>query len=214
MIIFYSILNYIAHHLGFDIRFDCNYDLIRGAEFESYIEGVGIVRLKSIKYKYFSDKDLQMWNLCHAFFEKTSRVSASEKNKDYLFVTDFDKVFESMMNALISDNNVPKELIDQKDGKLVDHIFLSKSPLDGSPVYYIGDSKYYKTASEVEGKPLYKQHTYAKNVIQFHFDEAKRGKKTKVTYRESTTEGYMWAKFNAVCPPIEPPASKTLSERL
>ena len=68
MIIFYSILNYVAKHLGFDIRFECNYDLITGAEFESYMEEVGLIRLRTIKYKYFSDKDLQMWNLCYAFF--------------------------------------------------------------------------------------------------------------------------------------------------
>ena len=134
MIIFYSILNYVAKHLGFDLRFECNYDLITGAEFESYMEELGSIRLRAIKYKYFSDKDLQMWNLCYAFFEKTSRINSSEHSEDYLFVTDFDKVFESMMNALISDTNIPKLLVDQKDGKLVDHMFLHKSPIAGSPV--------------------------------------------------------------------------------
>lgn len=190
MIIFYSILNYVAKHLGFDLHFECNYVLITGAEFESYMEELGLIRLRAIKYKYFSDKDLQMWNLCYAFFEKTSRMNSSEHSEDYLFVTDFDKVFESMMNALISDKNVPKQLVDQKDGKIVDHIFRYDSPLDGSPVYYIGDSKYYKTVQGVHDTSLYKQYTYAKNVIQFHFDKRTKADDKKVKYRDEMSEGY------------------------
>ena len=190
MIIFYSILNYAAKHLGFDLRFECNYDLITGAEFESYMEEVGLIRLRAIKYKYFSDKDLQMWNLCYAFFEKTSRINSSEHSEDYLFVTDFDQVFESMMNALISDTEVHKRLVEQKDGKIVDHIFMHESPIDGSKVYYIGDSKYYKTEDDIKGTALYKQHTYAKNAIQFHIDKLNKGEKMEVEYRDNTTEGY------------------------
>ena len=190
MIIFYSILNYVAKHLGFDLRFECNYDLITGAEFESYMEEVGLIRLRAIKYKYFSDKDLQMWNLCYAFFEKTSRINSSEHSEDYLFVTDFDKVFESMMNALISDTEVHKRLVEQKDGKIVDHIFMHESPIDSSKVYYIGDSKYYKTEDDIKGTALYKQHTYAKNTIQFHIDRINKGVEMEVKYRDEDTEGY------------------------
>ncbi len=192
MIIFYSILNYVAKHLGFDIRFECNYDMITGAEFESYMEEVGLIRLRAIKYKYFSDKDLQMWNLCYAFFEKTGRINSDGVSEDYLFVTDFDRVFESMMNALISDTNVPKKLVDQKDGKIVDHIFMYNSPIDGSPVYYIGDSKYYKTEQGVHDTSLYKQYTYAKNVIQFHFDKRTKDADKKVQYRDWISEGYVF----------------------
>ena len=190
MVIFYSILNYIANQLRFDLRFECNYDLITGAEFESYMAEVGLLRLRAIKYKYFSDKDLQMWNLCYAFFEKTSRINLSDASEDYLFVTDFDKVFESMMDALISDSDVHKKLVEQKDGKIVDHIFMHDSPIDGSKVYYIGDSKYYKTEDDIKGTALYKQHTYAKNAIQFHIDKLNRGEEMDVDYRDNITEGY------------------------
>ena len=129
-----------------------------------------------------------MWNLCYAFFEETSNINSSEHSEDYLFVTDFDRVFESMMNALISDTNIPKMLIEQKDGKLVDHIFLHNSPIDGSPVYYIGDSKYYKTEQGVHDTSLYKQYTYAKNVIQFHFDKRTKEEEKKVQYRDEASE--------------------------
>ena len=192
MIIFYSILKYVVKHLGFDLRFECNYDLITGAEFESYMEEVGLIRLRAIKYKYFSDKDLQMWYLCYAFFEKTCRINSSEYGEDYLFVTDFDRVFESMINALISDINVPKKLVDQKDGKIVDHIFMYNSPIDGNPVYYIGDSKYYKTEQDVHDTSLYKQYTYAKNVIQFHFDKRTKDEDKRVQYRDMVSEGYVF----------------------
>jgi hypothetical protein len=190
MVIFYSILNHIKDQLGFEVHFECNYDLIRGAEFQSYIEELGLIRLAAIKYKYFSDKDLEMWNLCHAFFERTRSISSSDNAQDYLFVSDFDKVFESMMNALITDSNIPKKLVDQKDGKLVDHIFMHKSPLDGTDVYYIGDSKYYKADDSLDSKSLYKQYTYAKNVIQFHFDKNVCDADKRVQYREGITEGY------------------------
>lgn len=190
MIIFYSILNYAAKHLRFDIRLECNYNMITGTEFENYMEGLGLIRLRAIKYKYFSDKDLQMWSLCYAFFEKTSRINSSEHSDDYLFVTDFDKVFESMMDALISHTNIPKKLSEQKDGKLVDHIFMYNSPIDDSPIYYIGDSKYYKTEAGVHDTSLYKQYTYAKNVIQFHFDKTTSEKDKRVAYRQQVSEGY------------------------
>lgn len=190
MIIFYSILNYAARNLGFDIRLECNYDLITGAEFDSYKEELGLIRLRAIKYKYFSDKDLQMWKLCYAFFEATSKISSSDNSSDYLFVTNFDRVFESMMNALISDKNVHKKLIEQKDGKIIDHIFLHESPIDGQKVYYIGDSKYYKTEDDVKGTSLYKQHTYAKNIIQFFIDKINKNEEIGVKYRDKISEGY------------------------
>ena len=94
------------------------------------------------------------------------------------------------MNALISDKNVPKQLVDQKDGKIVDHIFRYDSPLDGSPIYYIGDSKYYKTEQDVHDTSLYKQYTYAKNVIQFHFDKRTKADDKRVQYRDEVCEGY------------------------
>ena len=58
MVIFYSILNYISNTLGLIVSTECNYDLITGAQFEAYMDGLGQTRLRAIKYKYFSDKDL------------------------------------------------------------------------------------------------------------------------------------------------------------
>ena len=62
-------------------------------------------------------------------------------------------------------------LKEQKDGKTIDHLYRYNSITDESQnIFYIGDSKYYKFAHKADGKPLYKQFTYAKNVIQYNLD--------------------------------------------
>lgn len=190
MIIFYSIISYISKNLGIRIITEYNYELISGAQFEAYLEGLGLTRLKAIKYKYFSDKDIQLWRLCYAFFEKTSQIEASNNIEDYLLISDFNQVFESMIDVLISDKDLPDILKNQEDGKIVDHIFRHNSPIDGQPIYYIGDSKYYSIGRNIEDKSLYKQFTYAKNIIQYHFITKKRNKLESIRYRDNLTEGY------------------------
>ena len=48
----------------------------------------------------------------------------------------------------------------------VDRGHILNNSQDDKPVYYIGDSKYYKRNTEVGEESIYKQFTYAKNVIQ------------------------------------------------
>lgn len=190
MVIFHSVLHYISSELGMMVRTECNYDLISGAQFEAYLDGLGLVSLNAIKYKYFSDKDIRLWNLCRAFFEKTSGIRERNAGKDYLLVGNFEKVFEAMMDALISDRNLPNFLKNQTDGKIVDHIFRYRSPIDGKEVYYIGDSKYYSVGAALGDNSIYKQFTYAKNIIQYHFIKSKAGKLEGSGYRDEFTEGY------------------------
>lgn len=190
MIIFHSILHYISSSLGLIVHTECNYDLITGARFETYLDGLGLVRLNAIKYKYFSDKDIRLWNLCKAFFEKTSGIKEKSTSADYLLVGSFEIVFEAMMDALISDHNLPEFLKNQTDGKIVDHIFRYHSPIDGKEVYYIGDSKYYSVGASLGDNSIYKQFTYAKNIIQYHFIKSKAGKLEGGGYRDVVTEGY------------------------
>ena len=190
MVIFHSIINYISNNFGISIITGYNYDIITGAKFDAYLEGFGQIRLNAIKYKYFSDKDIQLWNLCNAFFAKTSQIESSDNIEDYLLVSDFNLVFESMVDALISDKDLPDILKNQEDGKIVDHIFRHVSPIDGRPIYYIGDSKYYSIGRDIEEKSIYKQFTYAKNIIQYHFIEDKKKKLGDICYRDRLTEGY------------------------
>ena len=185
MVIFYSILNYISGNLGIMIPVECNYELITGAQFEAYMEGLGETRLNAIKYKYFSDKDLKLWNLCYAFFQKTSGIQSSNDISDFLLIGSFEIVFESMIDALIGDPDL-SGIKSMDDGKIIDHIFRYHSPIDGKDIYYIGDSKYYAIGAEIGDGSIYKQFTYAKNIIQYHFN----GKLEASGYRDMLTEGY------------------------
>ena len=63
LVIFYSILDYVNRHYGFKERFNLAYDLIPAAEFRRCLSGYGEARLRQIKYKYFSDRDLALWEL-------------------------------------------------------------------------------------------------------------------------------------------------------
>lgn len=175
LVIFFSILNYVNEHYGFDTPVNCNFKLITGNKFEAYLNGLGQVRLRQIKYKYFSDKALRLWDLCYAFFDKARRVVIDTRQKDYLLVKNFNIVFEAIIDELVGEprDKIPAGLKDQPDGKRIDHLYSYQSLTaydKDKPVYYIGDSKYYKRGNEVGANSVYKQFTYARNVIQWNLN--------------------------------------------
>lgn len=206
LIIFFSILNYIKEEHGFSFYMNINYQLITHDKIKrSYIgKNYGCRRLKQIKYKYFSDKALRIWDLCYAFFDREYKISINRQAEDFLLAKDFDHIFEVMIDTLIGGedkNKLPKELTEQRDGKLVDHMFIGQGLIEQSNLpseltYYIGDSKYYKRSkndSVVLGdKSIYKQYTYAKNVIQWNMnlflDDSDDGEQPQL--RDALTEGY------------------------
>lgn len=201
LIIFYSILNYLKEFYGFHINFNVNYDLITGRRFNLYLnKGGGLERLRQIKYKYFSDKALQLWELCYAFFEQSSQVRMNAQINEFLLVKNFNIVFEAIIDELIGDTKLPDRLNKkQADGKEVDHIYLWNSLTNVEPnkqVYYIGDSKYYKQKNEIGLPSIAKQYTYARNVIQWNLnlffgenaDETPH--ETDFCLRDELTEGY------------------------
>lgn len=207
LIIFFSILNYIHVKFGFPVILNLGYELIKGKKFESYLKGHGRLRLKQIKYKYFSDKALQIWKLCYDFFERSSE-SVNTTLKEYLLAKNFNIVFEAIINELIGDKNVPDELKNQRDGKIVDHIFSYKGLTthdEDKDIYYIGDSKYYKLGNKIGDNSIYKQYTYARNLIQWNLglflpaeeneSQTKTNRRKALSeqqpkYRDDTTEGY------------------------
>ena len=200
LIIFYSILNYIKETYGFYVDIQVGFPLIRGAQFKSYIEGRGAVRLRQIKYKYFSDISLYLWDLCYAFFELAHKINTPADMKEYLLVKNFYIVFEAIIDELIGSAEdkaaLPSELTEQKDGKLVDHLYTYKAlmqPEDGErQTYYIGNSKYYKIGARLGEHSIYKQYTYARNIIQSNIDlwmDDKRENPT-IRVRDDLTEGY------------------------
>lgn len=195
LILFFSILHYINKIYGFHSVVDYNYDIIDGNLFEEYLKNLGCVRLRQIKYKYFSDKQIYLWNLCYAFFDRCENIRTNGLQSDYLLANNFNIVFEDMVDDLIGDQNLPKGLKEQKDGKIVDHIYKDASLLslvnkqeNVEHIYYIGDSKYYKKGDSIEGESIYKQFTYAKNVIQYNINEENKSKSPR--YRDDLTEGY------------------------
>ena len=124
---------------------------------------------------------------------------------DYLLARDFDHIFEKMIDKLLSgDEELPDELKEQKDGKIVDHMYVDKglivkSNLADELIYYIGDSKYYKRGkndkTNLGDTSIYKQYTYARNVIQWNMNMFLGLPKTKQhdnqpQLRDNLTEGY------------------------
>ena len=202
IIIFFSILNYVADRFGFKSEIPFGFKLISPNQFERYINGFGKRRLRQIKYKYYSDIAVRLWDLCYAFFDKAYQIKMSVDQSEYLLVKSFHVVFEAMIEELIGDNDVPKGLKEQEDGKLVDHFYsyqgLVSNRLENNDVYYIGDSKYYKIGSDPGKGSVYKQYTYARNVIQWNLNlfldsERKYNEKDKyrcIKLRDELTEGY------------------------
>ena len=210
LVIFYSILNYVRQTYGFPVEVDLNYNLITGKRFECYMPhrredgttdcGFGVRRLRQIKYKYFSDKALQLWDLCFAFFDQSKNVRINAQLNEFLLAKNFNIVFEAIIDELIGDSEFPDRLNKkQEDGKQVDHMYLYKSLTSVEPdkqVYYIGDSKYYKQKNPISRESVAKQYTYARNVIQWNLnlffgeDSDSKPRETDFCLRDEITEGY------------------------
>ncbi len=197
LIIFFSILNFIGDTYGFEKNINCNFPLITGKQFEKYLHGYGTVRLRQIKYKYFSDKAIQLWRLCYAFFDEARQIFVKTEQKEYLLVKSFNIIFEDIIDTIIGDNPLPDGMSKKQDyGKIIDHLFKAKSLIGNGQTYYIGDSKYYKMGNELGTGSIYKQYAYARNVIQWNVDifngERKIDEKEKsgIKLRDDLTEGY------------------------
>lgn len=183
-VIFFSILNFINEEYGFRTPINMQYELLTKSQFATYRKGYGKTRLKELRYKYFSDKAVLLWDLCYAFFDSSYQLTTNTDNKEYLLAKKYNTIFEAMIDELVgtSHNDIPPGLADQEDGKQVDHMYtdLALTSSENREVYYIGDSKYYKMTTAL-GKPsISKQYTYARNVIQWNInlwkkdDEGKR----------------------------------------
>ena len=192
-IIFFSILNYLNDAYGFRTPINCNYELIKGKQFEAYRNGMGKTRLRQIRYKYFSDKTLQLWDLCFAFFDASHRIAVNTDQREYLLAKSFEHVFEAMIDELIGEKNPPRGLKEQADGKRVDHMYtyygLTHGDDQDDEIYYIGDSKYYKSGHHLGHESVYKQYTYARNVIQWNIDLFMKGQHEGWT--EEEREAYL-----------------------
>ena len=200
IIIYFSILNHINETYGFPVDITLGFELIKGRKFEHYLKGYGKRRLQQIKYRYFSDIQLRLWEMCYAFFDKAHQIHIVTEQREYLLVKNFNIVFEAIIDELIGDKEPPRGLKDQDDGKRVDHIYSYRNLTNNEedkPIYYIGDSKYYKIGNKISDESVYKQFTYARNVIQWNLnlfldnsEEDAALRKEHPIYRDEQTEGY------------------------
>lgn len=206
LVLYFSILNYIREAHGFSFEINIHYQLIRPEKLKQlYIKKkFGCRRLRQIKYKYFTDKALRIWDLCYAFFDREYKISMNRQAEDFLLAKNFEHIFEAMIDTLVGGDDkqkLPSELIEQKDGKLVDHMFIGQglieqSNLSAELTYYIGDSKYYKRLKndsiQIGEKAIYKQYTYARNVIQWNMNLFLSGENSgeQPQLRDTLTEGY------------------------
>lgn len=197
---YFSILNHLNKANNLNLKIDKSFNFIEGNAFERLCE-TGLSKLRKIKYRYFSDTLRRMYVLCEKYFEKHDTSGIRKKNHDFLTVSNYNLIFEDMVDKLFSD--VEKEyeidgvsidkLKNHEDGKIIDHIYDDTSLIDTSNIFYIGDSKYYKSGTTIGKVSKYKQFTYAKNIIQFTInilnkdgEEALKG----LRYRDDVTEGY------------------------
>lgn len=197
LVIYFSILQHLHDTYGFPVKLNVNFDLLGEKQFKRYLGGYGKRRLKQIKYKYFSDKAKELWELCYAFFDRPDNIALNVDQREYLLVKSFHVVFEAIIDDLIGDKNLPQELKDQPDGKRVDHMYqyqeLTNNDTDDA-IYYIGDSKYYKRGNSLGKESIYKQFTYARNVIQWNINLFSNGtteeQQGHIKLRDDVTEGY------------------------
>ncbi len=198
---FFSILNHFneEHHLNLTI--DRGYSLIRGASFDK-LKKTGLSKLRTIKHRYFSDALKRMYQLCELYFNQTDISSVKKRKEEFISIRNYNIVFEDMIDKLFSDELKQGQKVDNvslndlkynSDGKIIDHIYEYQSLIDTSNIFYIGDSKYYKSDAEAGKTSTYKQFTYAKNVIQFNidlFNNSNQYYSPNIRYRDEITEGY------------------------
>lgn len=170
LVIFFSVLRYINYQYGFSADINLTFNLIPEAIFEDYLHGEGSRLLRSIRYKYFSDRTLRIWHLCYAFFSQREKINSSITYQEFLLANRFDRVFEAMVDNLIGlrEEELPPYIKkEQEDGKIIDHIFSYTSLTDpNKETFYLVDSKYYPTEKEMKGSAFFKQFTYARNLRQ------------------------------------------------
>ncbi len=190
MTIYFSLIHYFNQVYGFSIVIPKHYQLIYFEDISQFSErALGI--LKRIRFKYFSDKLLHLYRLLKMYFEKNTLASVSDNQEEFLLVRNYELVFEDMIDKLLSDEKQEKELKKHGDGKILDHIFEYPSLFQPDSIYYIGDSKFYKDTTNYGKHTIYKQHTYAKNVIQYNINLFNdNALPNQLRYRDELTEGY------------------------
>lgn len=188
LVVFHSLLKYFKDIYGFKVEVNPSITLIKARSFEKLCHASRRL-LKKIKGKYFDDRFKRLYKLLSIYFDLHDGGGKSSDKKEYLFVKGYNLVFEDMVDYLISDESTVSKLKKNDDGKIIDHLYQFDSLIDDDEIFYIGDSKYYKQTTSFGSQSIYKQFTYAKNIIQYNVNLFNDGKPC-LPYRDELTEGY------------------------
>ena len=193
--LFASTLQELQAEYGFRLLLNPLLTPLPAAEFRQFRRNP-TRRLKQIRGNYFNDQLVQLWQLLYLYHGRAEAQKTRQTRPERLLVRDFDRVFEDMVDALLSDPpsaRQPRFLTKQRDGKLVDHLYEDEALL-GAPtdwIYYIADSKYYRTGASVGADSIFKQYTYARNVVQENVRRLNKDRlPAPLRYRDPLTEGY------------------------
>tara|TARA_R110002033_G_scaffold46013_2_gene90298 strand:+ start:6261 stop:7937 length:1677 start_codon:yes stop_codon:yes gene_type:complete len=195
---FFSILNHLNNQHNLNLKLDKSYKLFKDDAFINLCKDeYGLRKLKKIKYRYFNDTLKRMYQLCELYFSNNDYASSKKEKEEFLCTNNYNIIFEDMIDKLFTDKIAEEENIQNlkknKDGKIIDHIYEDKSLIDRSNIFFIGDSKYYKSDNTAGQNSKYKQITYAKNIIQYNIDLWNtKGEfhNENIRYRDDETEGY------------------------
>lgn len=200
LVLYFSAMNYIEETFNFKMPKSEFYAPIRVNEFRRLLGHRGLVELRRVKHKYFADKFLKLFNIVKAFFEWGANFSANDYSNEYMLTNKYNNVFEAMIDKLVGDElpHSMNYLKAQKDGKVIDHLYKDRQLIfadEEQKIWFVGDSKYYKDGNKIEGNSIYKQFTYAKNIIQYNISDLlekdqDRQKYQGLRYRDELTEGY------------------------
>ncbi|RFN60376.1 hypothetical protein [Marixanthomonas ophiurae] len=195
---YFSILKKLNQAHQLNLKIDKSYNLITGIKFDRLCANeYGLSKLRKIKYRYFNDTLRRMYQLCELYFTNNSKASSKKDKEEYICVNNYNIIFEDMIDKLFTDKVASdsdiQHLKKNEDGKLIDHIYEDQSIIDNSNIFFIGDSKYYKTDREAGKFSKYKQITYAKNIILYNIEllnDTGQYHNPRVRYRDNLTEGY------------------------
>jgi hypothetical protein len=122
-------------------------------------------------------------------YDKAEKIATKSYLEESVLATSFNNVFEDMIDQLVGSNEL-NTVKYNKDGKIIDHLYKDNSLINNGNTYYIADSKYYKESSDLGENSVYKQFTYAKNIIQYNLNLFQKGRDYLPSMRDDLTEGY------------------------
>ena len=153
IIYFFSILYHLKSENNLNISIDKSYNLIKGDAFNNLqLNGLGLSKLRKIKYKYFSDRMRRIYNLCKLYFDSTDKGSIKKRNQEFISFKKYNIVFEDMVDKLLTEENSLdtydkkikkgeisiKKLKNNDDGKIIDHLFEYEGLIDTSNIFILG----------------------------------------------------------------------------